>query len=79
MICPAKVSRSTMAAQSRGSMKVFVQPSGERFVGGDRDGRALFAFGENLEEEFGAAPVEFHVAQFVYQCGCPHRSTTPVS
>jgi hypothetical protein len=26
MICPAKVSRSTIAAQSRGSVKVWVQP-----------------------------------------------------
>ena len=26
MICPANVRRSTMAVQSRGSVKVFVQP-----------------------------------------------------
>jgi hypothetical protein len=37
----------------------------ERLVGGDRDGRLLLAFGEDLEEKFGAAFVEFHVAQFV--------------
>lgn len=28
-------------------------PAGEGFVGGDRDGVLLFAFGEDLEEEFG--------------------------
>ena len=42
-----------------------VGPFGERGVGGDRDGGAFFAFGEDLEEEFGAAAVEFEVAQFV--------------
>jgi GH25 family lysozyme M1 (1,4-beta-N-acetylmuramidase) len=26
MICPAEVNRSTTAAQSRGSVKVFIQP-----------------------------------------------------
>jgi hypothetical protein len=34
-------------------------------VAGDGDAVLLFAFGEDLEEEFGAAPVEFHVAEFV--------------
>jgi hypothetical protein len=38
---PPKVSRSTIAAQSLGSVKVLVQPSGERLVGSDRDGRFL--------------------------------------
>src|SRR5215469_17872206 len=38
---------------------------GERFVGGDGDRGALLSLGENLEKEFGAAPVEFHIAQFV--------------
>ena len=33
-------------------------PAAERFVGGDRDGGLLFAFGEDLEQQFGAAPVE---------------------
>jgi hypothetical protein len=40
-------------------------PFGEGGVGGDRDRRAFFAFGEDLEEQFGAAAVEFEVAQFV--------------
>jgi hypothetical protein len=32
-------------------------------VGGDRDGVLLLALGEDLEEELGAAAVEFHVAE----------------
>jgi hypothetical protein len=64
MIWPAKVSRSTIAAQSRGSVKVLV-PSGERFVGRDGDRQSLLSFGQDLEEEFGATPVEFHVSQLV--------------
>jgi hypothetical protein len=31
-------------------------PAGEAFVGADRDGCFLFAFGEDLEEQPGAAP-----------------------
>ena len=38
---------------------------GERLVGRDRDGVLLFAFREDLEEEFGAASVEFHVPELV--------------
>ena len=64
MMWPSKVSRSTMAAQSRGSVKVLVQPE-NGFVGGDRDGGLLLPFGEDLEQQFGAAAVEFHVAEFV--------------
>ncbi len=40
-------------------------PAGEGVVGGDGDGVLLLAFGEDLEEEFGAAAVELHVAEFV--------------
>ena len=29
---------------------------------------------DELEEQFGAAFVEFHVSEFVDLCGCPHRS-----
>ena len=32
-------------------------PAAEAVVAGDRDGVLFFAFGEDLEEEFGAAPV----------------------
>lgn len=53
-----------MPAQSRGSVKVSVQPI-EGFVGGDRYGILLFTFGEDLEEQFGASAVQFHIAQFV--------------
>lgn len=38
---------------------------GKGFVGGDRDGGFLFAFGKDLEEQLGAAAVEFHVAELV--------------
>jgi hypothetical protein len=64
MMFPPKVRRSTMAAQSLGSVKVLVQAS-EAVVGGDRDAVLLFAFGEDLEKELGAAAVEFRVAEFV--------------
>lgn len=40
-------------------------PAGEGFVGGDGDGVFLFSLGEDLEEEFSASAVQFHVAQFV--------------
>ena len=40
-------------------------PLGEGGVGGDRDAGAFLAFGENLEEQFRAAAVEFEVAELV--------------
>jgi hypothetical protein len=46
-----------MAAQRRGSVKVLVQPPTDA-LGGDRDGVLLLAFGEDLEQQFGAAAVE---------------------
>ena len=64
MMLPPKVIRSTMAAHSRGSVKVLVQPL-KTVVGGDGDARFLFPFRQNLEEQLGAAPVEFHVAELV--------------
>lgn len=38
---------------------------GERLVARDGDSGAFLALGQNLEEEFGAAAVEFHVAELV--------------
>ena len=64
MMLPPKVSRSTMAAQSRGSVKVLVQPPKDSLEAIATD-VLLLAFGEDLEEQFGAAAVEFHVAEFV--------------
>jgi aminopeptidase-like protein len=64
MICPANVKRSTMAAQSRGSVKVFVQ---ERQIAGQRDTGAFLAFGHDLEEQFGSARVNLDVAQLLSQ------------
>src|SRR5690606_2550061 len=40
-------------------------PAAEGLVGRDRDGCLLLAFGEDLEEEFGPAAVELHVAELV--------------
>ena len=51
-----------MAAHRRGSAKVFVQ---ERLVGGDRDGRAFLALGENLEQQLRAAAVQLQVPQLI--------------
>ena len=42
-------------------------PGGEGFVGGDGDRGAFFSFGEDLEEQSGAAAVQLQVAQFVDQ------------
>ena len=64
MIWPAKVSRSTIAAQSRGSVKVFVQPekaSLEAIAMADFSSRSVRTWNSS------SAPrsVELHVAQFV--------------
>jgi hypothetical protein len=40
-------------------------PAGERFVGSDGDGVLLVPFGEDLEEEFGAAPVQFRITELL--------------
>src|SRR6478672_9319420 len=66
MICPAKASRSTIAADSRGSAKG-LGPAGERLVGGDRDGRTL-PLRQDLKQQFGATTVEFHVSELVDLC-----------
>jgi hypothetical protein len=42
-------------------------PFAERQVGGDGDGGSFFSFGDDLEEELGAAGVELDVAEFVEQ------------
>ena len=59
-----KVTRSTIAATRRGSGNT-VAPFGERQVGGDRDRGSFFAFGDDLEQQFGAAWVDLDVAEFV--------------
>ena len=40
-------------------------PPGERLVRRDRDGGLLFPLGENLEEKFRAAAIQFHVSEFI--------------
>jgi len=64
MMVPLNVSRSTIAAQSRGSVSVFVQPEKDSF---ETIAMELFSsrFVEDLKEEFGASSVEFHVADFI--------------
>jgi hypothetical protein len=57
-----KVTRSTMAATWVGEHGA---PFAERQVGGDRDGGSFFAFGDDLEQQFGAAGVDLDVAQLV--------------
>jgi len=53
-----------MAAQSRGSVKG-LGLAAERLVAGDGDRGVFFAFGEDLEQQLGAALAEVHVAEVV--------------
>src|SRR6476619_3660444 len=39
----------------------------EWLVGGNGDGRALFPFGEHLEQQLGSAPVQLQIPQLVHQ------------
>src|SRR5680860_69239 len=71
---PLKVSRSATAAARRGSVNVDPH-STERCVGGDGDAGAFVAFGEDLEQQLGAARVQVQVAELVELCGHPHSST----
>ena len=53
-----------MAAHRRGSVKVSVQPEKD-WLEANRDGVLLLPLGQDLEEELGAAAVEFHIAELV--------------
>ena len=64
MMVPLNVRRSTIAAHSLGSVKVFVQPEKDSFRG-HRDGVVLLPLSQNLEEQLGAAAVQFHVSELV--------------
>jgi hypothetical protein len=64
MMLPPKVSRSTMAAQSRASVNVLVQPEKESLEAMATEFFSL-SFGQNLEKEFRTTLVEFHVAKLV--------------
>ena len=44
-----------------------VGPTGEGLIRRDRDAVLLFPLGEDLEQEFGASAIEFHVAEFIDQ------------
>ncbi len=71
MMLRAKVRRSTIAAQRRGSVKVRVQSENDSL---EAMATLFFSsFGEDLEEEFSAVPVEFHVPSSSMQS----RSTRP--
>jgi len=54
-------------------------PLAERKVGPDPDRRSLFAVGDDLEQQFGAARVDLDVAELVNLCGCPHSATSSAS
>src|ERR1700730_2468867 len=54
MMLAPKLSRSTMAAHSCGSVKGLVQPS-EAFIGDDRDGALLLTLGQALGQRLGTA------------------------
>ena len=76
MMAPLKVSRSTMAAQSRGSVNVFVHPTGaETLVRSDRDAVLLLPLGQNLKQQLSAPAVKLHIAEFINLCGYRNRST----
>ena len=64
MMVALKVSRSTIAAQRRGSVKVLVQPLKDSLEA-MATLAVLLAFGQDLEQQLGAAAVEFHVAELV--------------
>ena len=49
-------------------------PAAEALVGGDGNTGLLLPFGQDLEQQLGAAPVQFEVAELVQLCGCPHSS-----
>jgi hypothetical protein len=53
-----------MAAHRRGSVKVSVQPEKETLEAIAMEFFS-FAFGQDLEEQLGAAAVELHVAELV--------------
>ncbi len=59
-----KVKRSTMAAQSLGSVNVLVQPENASFR---RDGRCrlLFPLGQHLEQQFGLLAVQLEEPELV--------------
>lgn len=71
MLLP-KVSRSTIAAQSRGPVKVLVQPPDDSL-----EAMATLLFflplGEDLEQQLGATLAELHVSQFVDLCRPRHK------
>src|ERR1700758_1394443 len=42
-------------------------PGRERFIRGDRDGRALLPLGENLKQQLSTTPVQLQIPQLVNQ------------
>jgi hypothetical protein len=64
MMAPLKVSQSMKGAQRRGSVKVLVQPEKDSLEAMAKESFSS-RFGEDLEEEFGAAAVQFHIAELI--------------
>src|ERR1035437_8541478 len=68
-----------MAAQRRGGGEGLGPPA-ERFVGGDGHTGLFLPFRQNLEQELGAAAVEFHVAELIDLCDiAPRWNIGPVA
>jgi hypothetical protein len=61
---PASVNRSTMAAQSRGSVKVLVQPLKLSLLAIATE-LVSSSLGQHLEQQLGPTPVQLHVAELV--------------
>ncbi len=59
-----KATRSTMAATRRGSGE-HRAPFAEGQVGRDRDAGPFFAFGDDLEQQLGAAWVDLDITELV--------------
>jgi hypothetical protein len=65
-MCALKVTRSTIAATSRGSPNTD-PPFAERQIGADADRGPFLALGDDLEQQLGSVAVDLDVAQFVEQ------------
>jgi hypothetical protein len=54
-------------------------PFAERQIWPDGDGGLFLPFGDDLNQQFGAAELELDVTELVELCGCPRRSTKSAS
>jgi hypothetical protein len=66
MMWALKMIRSTMAATRPGAGE-HGSPFAEWQVRADRDGGSFFSFGDDLEQQFGAAGVELDVSELIQE------------